>query len=73
MNFRCWPHIYKDAGRSKLFYGKIERTLPEDLALLRTYDNREDRVEYTAILKQVLHKFGNDPPFSRHVLLSFIV
>jgi hypothetical protein len=41
----------------------MERSLPEHLALLRTYDNREDRVEYTAILKQVLHKFGKTHPF----------
>jgi hypothetical protein len=57
-NFRAWPHIYKDGGRSKIFYGKIERNLAADLVLLRTYDNREDSEEYTNILQQVLHKFG---------------
>ena len=57
-NFRAWPHIYKDGGSSKVFYGKIERNLTEDLTLLRSYDHREDSVEYTDILKQVLHKFG---------------
>ncbi len=57
-NFRAWPHIYKDGGRSKLFYSKIERNMKEDLAMLRCYSAREDSVEYSGILKQVFQKFG---------------
>ena len=57
-NFRAWPHIYKPLGRSKNFYGKIERNLKEDLIQLRSYKEREDTINYTAILKEVLGLFG---------------
>ena len=57
-NFRAWPHIYKNGGRSKRFYGEMERNIHDDLAALRCYSNREDTTTYCAIMKQVLGKFG---------------
>ncbi len=57
-NFRPWPHIYQNRGRSKKFYTAMDRNLTRDLTALRTYDNRADNVKYTNLLRTILKLFG---------------
>ncbi len=57
-NFRPWPHIYQDRGRSKKFYKGIDRYLERDLLALNNYGAREDSVKYTSLLRKILALFG---------------
>jgi hypothetical protein len=56
--FRPWPHVYKPRLKSKLFYERIDAHLREDLARLRTYEQREDSEQYVKILREVFRLFG---------------
>ncbi len=56
--FRPWSHVYKDKGRSRKFYGKVDRNLTSDLLRLRLDDTREDADKYAVILRAVLGCFG---------------
>ena len=49
-NFRSWPHVYKDKGRSEKFYKAVDRNLTCDLARLRLDQEREDLEIYTGIM-----------------------
>jgi hypothetical protein len=69
-DFRAWPHIYKNGGRSKLFYGRIERNLNEDLAKLRSYNTRDDSVKYMGLMEQVFAKFGEGIHGSLHFTMK---
>ena len=56
--FRPWPHVFKNGLRSKLFYKRVDANLSGDLEKLRTYQLREDRERYEAILREILRLFG---------------
>jgi hypothetical protein len=56
--FRPWPHVYKPGQKSKIFYERVDANLIEDLASLRTYDEREDSERYIDILREVFRLFG---------------
>jgi hypothetical protein len=56
--FRPWPHIFKPEQRSKNFYARIDANLTDDLARLRTYNDRDDSEKYKQILLAVLGLFG---------------
>ncbi len=56
--FRPWPHVFKNNGRSQKIYEKIDRNLEEELMWIRNYNQREDTVNYCALLRQVLQCFG---------------
>jgi hypothetical protein len=56
--FRPWPHVFKSRGRSRVFYGKVDLDLAEDLQRLNKYKDREDEEKYTGLLRQVLTCFG---------------
>lgn len=58
IGFRPWPHVYKDKGRSKKFYGAVDRNLTDDLEVLRLNDNREDAETYKTIMRAALRCFG---------------
>ena len=57
-NFRPWPHVYKDNGRSEKFYKAVDRNLAHDLARLQLDRDREDLEKYTGIMKEVFRCFG---------------
>lgn len=57
-NFRPWPHIFQDRGRSKKFYAGIDRHLERDLIALQNYEDREDSVKYINLLRKILALFG---------------
>jgi hypothetical protein len=54
IGFRPWPHVFKDKGRSKFFYGAVDRNLIVDLEVLRLDDTREDAETYETIILAVL-------------------
>jgi hypothetical protein len=56
--FRPWPHIFKPEQRSQNFYARIDANLTDDLARLRTYNDRDDSEKYKQILLAVLGLFG---------------
>ena len=56
--FRPWPHVYKNKGRSKKFYGGVDANLKRDLERLRINQEREDANQYKSILREVFGCFG---------------
>ena len=58
VNFRPWPHIYQNRGRSKKFYKDMDRNLDRDLLALNNFEGREDGVQYTTLLRKILELFG---------------
>ena len=56
--FRPWPHLYKNKGRSKKFYKTVDRNLINDLLRIRLDPTREDAEKYNGIIQEVLHCFG---------------
>ena len=57
-NFRPWPHVYKDKGRSKKFYTAVDRNLTSDLERIRLDLGRDDSEKYTGIMREVFGCFG---------------
>ena len=53
-NFRPWPHLYKNKGRSKKFYKTVDRNLKSDLLRIRLDPTREDAEKYNGIIQEVL-------------------
>ena len=56
--FRPWPHLYKNKGRSKKFYGSMDANLVSDLKRIRLDPDREDYENYSGILGEVFGCFG---------------
>jgi hypothetical protein len=56
--FRPWPHVYKPGLKSQKFYERIDANIKDDLAALRTYEEREDSETYIEILSEVFRLFG---------------
>jgi hypothetical protein len=56
--FRPWPHLYKNKGRSKNFYKTVDRNLKNDLMRIRLDPTRADADKYNGIIQDVLHCFG---------------
>jgi hypothetical protein len=56
--FRPWPRVKEGSEASWDFYDIHDRNKAMDLMPLRKYQDREDIVTYTVILKEVLHLFG---------------
>ena len=56
--FRPWPHVYKNKGRSKKFYGSMDANLVSDLKRIRLDPEREDYDNYSGILGEVFGCFG---------------
>ena len=57
-NFRPWPHVFKDKGRSKKFYTAVNRNLTSDLERIRLDLGRDDSEKYTGIMREVFGCFG---------------
>jgi hypothetical protein len=45
LQYRPWPHIYQDRGRSKKLYKAMDRHLERDLLALNNFVAREDSVK----------------------------
>ncbi len=56
--FRSWPHLYKNKGRSKKFYAGVDSNLKSDLQRIRLNPEREDNEEYNSLMREVLGCFG---------------
>lgn len=56
--YRPWPKVRFQEAQSQEFYRVLERSREADLAELRQYENREDKANYEADLREVLNLFG---------------
>ena len=56
--FRPWPRVKEGTEESWDFYDIHDRNKAADLLLLRKYKDREDIDNYTVVLKEAFHLFG---------------
>ncbi len=56
--FRPWPRVKKGTEESWDFYDIHDRNKAADLLVLRKYRDREDIDNYTVVLKEAFHLFG---------------
>ena len=57
--WRPWPRVREGSEYSWDFYDIHDRAKAADLHVLTAFKNREDVVQYTTVLKEVLHLFGD--------------